>query len=553
MKYFNNNLSKVISMRTVKQLFPLGKALLLALLAVFAFAACSDDPSNPQNEIEKKEHGDPVKARLVLTKGHMHGQYDFHAEADSQVIVFSTTSTTGWAAEDLDSFVVEAGIPEGEDDSVAYALNIYYYDINGNLINDQFVTNGQDKIHQHFFVADDVTPNEESLTYLYNENTRKLYDYTYADTDPTDATKIIGSTNPIGFKGYFRFNTAEKKFNLGINLMHSISSKYAADGSTSPYYRPSAQQRQVDHWDLKINIPVTIESATEHHHHDEESEPVKAVLMLAEGHLHGTYGFHQNPDIDNMVYLKKVQTITLTKASGSWQIAEGSPTQFNVRSGRPGTAATDGNIVYGLWIYYYNDEDSLINGGFIDNGADSLHQHFFIPSEVVPTFDGTADTDDSNVATLYDYVYCDTDPWNKTVHYDKATITGKNNPVGFKGYFRFNKPRKQFNMNIRLMHAAASKFVNGTASPYYAPTSQQLQVNHWEVNLSVPFVIYATQSEYLTTDEELDITWDDLTAGDQVYITSIAKAYGLTWQQVFTDLYWLINGKSDPESGSLWF
>ena len=38
---------------------------------------------------------------------------------------------------------------------------------------------------------------------------------------------------------------------------------------------------------------------------------------------------------------------------------------------------------------------------------------------------------------FFDYVYCDTDPWNKTNKFDGAKFTGQSNPIGHKGYFKF--------------------------------------------------------------------------------------------------------------------
>ena len=42
-----------------------------------------------------------------------------------------------------------------------------------------------------------------------------------------------------------------------------------------------------------------------------------------------------------------------------------------------------------MFIYYYNSKGELMNNQFIENGQDKIHQHFFTPENVKPTFDGS--------------------------------------------------------------------------------------------------------------------------------------------------------------------
>lgn len=280
----------------------------------------------------------------------------------------------------------------------------------------------------------------------------------------------------------------------------------------------------------------------------DHENPAKAELLLVEGHLHGKYGFHQNPDVEGVKYLKKVQKITYVLTEKGWGATADGLKQFNVRSAMKGA---DGYAVYGLWINYYNAKGDLITKEFIENGQDLIHQHFFIPREVKPTFDGSVEEKDGNPAELFDYIYCDTDPWNKNMYKEGGKLIGDKNPIGFKGYFKFNKTRKQFDLSIELMHAAKSKFNDGVASPYYEPSRAQRQRDHWDLKIKVPVVIYANQEEYIESDT--DTPEDQIPANEMKYLNSIGKAYNISWKEALMDLTVLFNGDVNPESGQLWF
>ena len=99
--------------------------------------------------------------------------------------------------------------------------------------------------------------------------------------------------------------------------------------------------------------------------------------------------------------------------------------------------------------------------------------------DIRPSYGGKKEATDVNSTEFFDYVYCDTDPWNKTNKFDGAKFTGQSNPIGHKGYFKFLRTHKQFNLEIRLMRAHNSKLINGEASPFCAPTARQLKEEAW--------------------------------------------------------------------------
>lgn len=442
-------------------------ALPVAFGMSLAFSACSNDPETPIDETLHKDHGDPAKAVVVLTKGTLNGtvftaeeeheheaarEEHHHDELlpDKQTVTYELQAGTGWAPAEgsATSFRVLGSTPGHQ---VAYGLTIRYYDKSGKDITGQFVENNQDQIHQHFFIPKNVRAFPSGQTEADDADPSKMFAYTYLDTTPWDqaGAAVTGDSNPIGFKGALAFGKNRKNFTLGIELMHARVSKFK-DGKTSPYYAPSRAQKAGDHWDVQMAIPVTVLYAEEEtkawtsgkdvayedlkdnekriitaiaeglgltakkalkaYRGEGDEEAEKAVLTLAAGHFHGVK-FHQDADVKDQQYMKAVQQITLKRVDGKWTIAEDSERMFRVKTGTP-----DVQSAYGLWIAYYDKNGNDITGDFVEDGEDQKHQHFFTAHNVKPTKEGVAEENDKNTQDVFKYVYMDTDPWNKTLN-----------------------------------------------------------------------------------------------------------------------------------------
>lgn len=289
--------------------------------------------------------------------------------------------------------------------------------------------------------------------------------------------------------------------------------------------------------------------------HDEvgnklHDDPYKAVLTMASGHFHGVK-FHQNADPVGAKYMKAVQTITFIYTEGKgWVPEAGSETMFRILSGTKESIAA-----YGLWIRYYNKQGEDITGQFIENNQDQIHQHFFIPKDVKPVtaIGGVAQADDNDPSTIFEYTYMDTTPWNKTLKDEGTELTGSKNPIGFKGYFNFLKDRKNLTLRIKLMHARTSKFKDGKASPYYAPSNAQLAGDHWDVEIDIPVLVYYSRAEENNWESDSDVPYDKLLDNEKRMINAIAYAYGISNQEALDAFNLRITGDTDHESGSLWF
>ena len=309
--------------------------------------------------------------------------------------------------------------------------------------------------------------------------------------------------------------------------------------------------------------PVIPEDETKNKLHE---DPAKMTVLLVECHLHADWneiqkagGPHQNPESPAR-YMKRVQEITYElKAGSGWTLAEGSQGKFYVQ--KNGEYKNGNNFtpapVYLMFIYYYNSKGELMNGQFVENGQENIHQHFFTPENVRPTFDGKPEADDNDPEALVDYLYVDTTPWDKTKHDNEAEITGGTNPVGLKGVIRFLKDRKEFDLKLRLYHGYNSKKnpqTNGF-DPFYKPSGVLIQRGTWDINLSIPVVVFWSREEFVDVDLEADVNLigeDSLDEDSNRTLHSIMETFNLTWKEALEEFISYTYQAGDVEAGSIW-
>lgn len=56
-----------------------------------------------------------------------------------------------------------------------------------------------------------------------------------------------------------------------------------------------------------VSCNKTPEIPTDETKEKNHEDPHRAELILVEGHLHGKYAFHQDPEVEGVKYLKKIQ------------------------------------------------------------------------------------------------------------------------------------------------------------------------------------------------------------------------------------------------------
>ncbi len=267
---------------------------------------------------------------------------------------------------------------------------------------------------------------------------------------------------------------------------------------------------------------VTPKGSTDERKSKAHGDPVKAVLTLYRGHLHGIKGFHQDPDIAGVKHLKATQTIVCKyEKTGeqdahkrdiyAWRLSRenGATDKLRVLFGNYKGQDYDYpevctyTAVYGMTIRYFDANDQDITHQFVTKGQENIHQHFFIPKNIQPfynqiTWDSPEVKDlvepyDAIIAKRYNkklapqgdnpvpleswklfyYFYSDTNPWDRSYQANVSKqnsdvqFVGFDNPTGFKGWFGFNNPifDPQWHI-VPLVHRAGEIF---SSRPFCPP------------------------------------------------------------------------------------
>jgi len=538
-----------------------GLALAFSAVMTMLFVGCN--PEQPENEKENKLHEDPVRAVFTLQEGTLDNASAFDntpkmanfkaASVPAQVIEWETTAGQGWhVTSATKSFNVKNSV---DNPSVVYLLKMEYYNAKGEMMNSQFYNLGQDKIHQHFFSMFKQVMYEGQMSSVRVTNKAELpYDYRYIDE--LNGT-FIGDTNPMGFQGLIKFVKPGREFTLSVDLLHAAGSKFGDDGKASPFYNPAGKLLSTGLWDINVKLPIVIDGQS-----NEQSEldpslinPAKAVIEIYNGHLHGPHAFHQNPTPKELKYIGCNYKLTYTLQNGKWVADPQNGKSVNLMG------SSQDHYVSAFVIHYYDKAGNEITSQIVNNGEDSHYQHFFMVDDIRPSYGGKKEATDVNSTEFFDYVYCDTDPWNKTNKFDGAKFTGQSNPIGHKGYFKFLRTHKQFNLEIRLMRARNSKLTNGKASSFCAPTARQLKEEAWLPTIVVPMNIYMDSDEreldskvYDTDYDKLSDNAKDYSESNLVSIRSLMDAFGITdIKTAVLDFWWNFHGDSKHSDAGFWF
>lgn len=538
-----------------------GLALAFSAVMTMLFVGCN--PEQPENEKENKLHEDPVRAVFTLQEGTLDNASAFDntpkmanfqvASTPAQVIEWETTAGQGWhVTSETKSFSVKNSV---DNPSVVYLLKMEYYNAKGEMMNSQFYNLGQDKIHQHFFSMFKQVMYEGKMSSVRVTNKAELpYDYRYIDE--LNGT-FIGDTNPMGFQGLIKFVKPGREFTLSVDLLHAAESKFGDDGKASPFYNPAGKLLSTGLWDINVKLPIVIDGQS-----TEQSEldpslinPAKAVIEIYNGHLHGPHAFHQNPTPKELKYIGRNYKLTYTLENGKWVADPQNGKSVNLMG------SSQDHYVSAFVIHYYDKAGNEITSQIVNNGEDSHYQHFFMVDDIRPSYGGKKEATDVNSTEFFDYVYCDTDPWNKTNKFDGAKFTGQSNPIGHKGYFKFLRTHKQFNLEIRLMRARNSKLINGKASSFCAPTARQLKEEAWLPTIVVPMNIYMDSDERELDSKVYDTDYDklgndakDYSESNLVSIRSLMDAFGITdIKTAVLDFWWNFHGDSKHSDAGFWF
>lgn len=214
----------------------------VALATLFAFTACN--PQVPSDEVKEKNHQDTHSLEITFTPGAVKDDR-FTPDPSGKVLKLKAGEDTNW---------VPSGILNAEPNT-PYYVEVKHYSAKGDLINGELATNGEDRIHQHFFMP---------VRLPSGTKPKEIISYQYLDTDPWNApmisdAKVIGSKNPLGLKGVMTFNRPDTHFGIRLRLMHARGSKWNSKGELSPFYQPGIWTANAQ-YDVDFTFDVHIQN-----------------------------------------------------------------------------------------------------------------------------------------------------------------------------------------------------------------------------------------------------------------------------------------------------
>lgn len=261
----------------------LSSGILSLLATLFVFSCSPAAPKQAVDETKHKKHDDPSAVVFRLTKANLANPEKWNDSPTLKDITLTdevqemhlSLTRKGFLADGekgLKEWKVKSTVTEP---NTVYLLEIFYKDAQDKLMNGQFIENGQDLIHQHFFrrYAEYVSP-EDGIKRVYPvPNADELgFDYRYADVSPwnkpyTDpASMFTGNTNPMGFKGLIRFTEEDIRFHITILLMHAHEPKAKFDKAKKvqifmPFYNNDAFRINQEA-DISLDVPISVDKAT---------------------------------------------------------------------------------------------------------------------------------------------------------------------------------------------------------------------------------------------------------------------------------------------------
>lgn len=565
--------------------------------AITLLTSCQqDEPVKPSNEIHNKLHETAFEAIYTLTEATLRDGVDFDANPkltdvvpsqNVQKIHFKNTEARGWHITETSPMRAFSVKNKDEAPNTVYLLHIDYLNAEGKSMNHQFITNGQDKIHQHFFAL-------YSGGLLVQNKNKLHHEYRYADTTPWDSPtgEHTGDKNPIGFDGLLRFS-GTSNFVMNVDLVHAFVSKYEADGSLSPFYAPSRRLRAESDQDVSVKLPIHLGqnkgTESEQPKEEEPKQPggeqyatgeygklnktnvAKISIKLYEGHLHapGEQFHYVAGPIMAIPNLRMDQEIVLVYEDGVWRSAPnttykaerqkivdesgaiderlvaGAKTLSLDRLFFKGSKINDGMPapIYGCWIEYYDASGILLNSTYASEGT---YQHIFNLRNIEPFGSNAITSEATATNVLMNYTYKDTTPWNKSASKEHAKPTKL--PIGLKGFFDFKRTGFKARLEIDLR-----KLNNGKTDKYYmTPIGSESQIKV-SIPIYVPNInVDAIIGDY--DDEEVP-AWDGLTPQQKTMATDIMNALEVkTWDELYSSLIRILIGdRAGENSGGVWF
>lgn len=247
---------------------------LLALFATMALFSCVNDETvpTPTDPTTDKGHEEWAKVEIIFKEGHLHG-YNFHGDPDypETVKYFRREQKISFSQDEQGNVKPSTDKPILLLAGNSYAILINYYNKAGSLMNSEYLEDGMDKIHQHFFYAKEIKPTHQNKEISADE----LFSYRYRDSNtpinqgkPELKKRTWDKSNPnaydpIGLKGYITIpmENAYYSFNLKVLLAHFKLDNKLNKNNNEPYAYNERPAPGIYESDFYVSIPVDIYSS----------------------------------------------------------------------------------------------------------------------------------------------------------------------------------------------------------------------------------------------------------------------------------------------------
>lgn len=216
------------------------KKILTFLGILSLLGGCTKAPE-PENEKNAKGHDEAAKIQLVFSQESDRSQ--------QQIFTFELDEATKNIVRKKDGRTLgENEAPLVLDRNQKYILEMTYFNIRGEVMNGEFLTEVQRPIHQHFFT---INSYKDASGQEFTD-TSGVWDYAYQDED----------NDPVGLKGIFTPHIGDISFSLRVRLFHITSgNKYInnrKENGVYPFNKPETELLVRATTDFDQKIPVII-------------------------------------------------------------------------------------------------------------------------------------------------------------------------------------------------------------------------------------------------------------------------------------------------------
>ncbi|KGN90745.1 hypothetical protein HQ45_01055 [Porphyromonas crevioricanis] len=226
----------------------------IVVLSLLSFVTACGKAPEPKNQALDKGHSEPVKIEFLFTPGSLPESelsednifaHNFVPEIGGTPVRFLGEYN------DENKFVTSGPItlPKGK----WHKLEVNFYNKSDVLLNHEFLTPVQQKMHQFFFRSYQGY-DEEKLR--YKKLDKKLINYKYGDVDEKGGDLEY----PVGFTGYFCVSPTigQDSFELRISLSHVTPPASKLDDNGKPYKYDSPSKRVSGVTDVDIRVTVNV-------------------------------------------------------------------------------------------------------------------------------------------------------------------------------------------------------------------------------------------------------------------------------------------------------